>query len=207
MKISELAEETGVPVATLKYYLREGVLHPGRALNRTQADYGDDHVERVRLVRALTGVGGLSIAAVRRVLDVISEPGLSRVDVMAAAQRSILGADFVEIEDEGGELAGSPARDFLGGLGWVVHNDDPVLDELDRAWEACDDVGLGLDVARMETYASAMLDVARVDVASVPDDPSAAVRQVVLGTPLVDAVLIPLRRLAQQHVAKGEGPR
>ena len=95
MKISELAEETGVPVATLKYYLREGVLHPGRALNRTQADYGDDHVERVRLVRALTGVGGLSIAAVRRVLDVISEPGLSRVDVMGAAQRSILGADFV----------------------------------------------------------------------------------------------------------------
>ena len=29
MRISELARETAVPVATVKYYLREGLLHDG----------------------------------------------------------------------------------------------------------------------------------------------------------------------------------
>ena len=35
MKISELSAATDVPVATLKYYLREGLLPPGEALSRT----------------------------------------------------------------------------------------------------------------------------------------------------------------------------
>ena len=79
MKISELSAGTDVPVATLKYYLREGLLQPGEALSRTSASYGDDHVERVRLIRALTGVGGLSLATTRQVLEVIADPGTSRV--------------------------------------------------------------------------------------------------------------------------------
>lgn len=199
MKISELAETTGVPVATLKFYLREGVLAPGRALSRTQAEYDHDHVERVRLVRALADVGGLSIASIRRVLEVISEPGLGPADIMGAAQRAFLGADVTP--DEGGELAGSPARDLFARMGWHVRPGNPALDDLDRAWAACLESGLGLDEDRMEKYAAAMLDVAAVDIGSAPADPTAAVRHVVLGTPLVDAVLVPLRRLAQQHTA------
>ena len=31
MRISELAERTGVSIPTLKYYLREGLLHAGEA--------------------------------------------------------------------------------------------------------------------------------------------------------------------------------
>ena len=64
--------------------------------------------------------------------------------------------------------------------------------------------GLGLDEARMTQYADAMLRIARVDVDSVPADPAGAVRQVVLGTVLVDRVLAPLRHLAQQHLAVSE---
>ena len=56
MRLAELSDTTGVTVATLKYYQREGLLHPGRPLSRTQADYDASHVERVRLVRALTEV-------------------------------------------------------------------------------------------------------------------------------------------------------
>ena len=59
MRISELAEATGVPVHTLKYYLREGLLMPGVATSRTRAEYGAEHVERVRLVRALVEHGGV----------------------------------------------------------------------------------------------------------------------------------------------------
>lgn len=208
MKISELSAATGVPVATLKYYLREGLLQPGEALSRTSASYGDDHVERVRLIRALTSVGGLSLATTRQVLEVIADPGTSRVDVLGAAQRALLGEDFVTGPDgdgaDEGEVPPSRARAWLAGAGWQVNPQDPVIDDLDTAWAACDAAGLGLDEARMTQYAEAVQGIARVDVDSVPSDPAGAVRQVVLGTVLVDRVLAPLRRLAQQHIAVSE---
>ena len=102
MKISDLSAATDVPVATLKYYLREGLLPPGEPLTRTSADYGDAHVERVRLIRALTSVGGLSLATTARVLEVIEEPSTDRVDVMGAAQRALLGEDFVVVPEGDG---------------------------------------------------------------------------------------------------------
>lgn len=208
MKISELSAATDVPVATLKYYLREGLLPPGEALSRTSAVYGDAHVDRVRLIRALTSVGGLSLATTRQVLEVIADPGTTRVDVLGAAQRALLGEDFVagpdgDDPDEGGDPP-SRARAWLAEAGWQVHPQDPVIDDLDTAWAACDAAGLGLDEARMTQYAEAVLRVARVDVDSVPPDAVGAVRQVVLGTVLVDRVLAPLRRLAQQHIAVSE---
>ena len=62
MRISELSEASGVPVATLKYYLREGLLPPGESLGATRADYSEDHLRRVRLVRALVDAVGADIA-------------------------------------------------------------------------------------------------------------------------------------------------
>lgn len=214
--MSGLSQATGVSVATLKYYLREGLLHPGRATSRTQADYDDSHVERVRLVRALSDVGGLDLTTVGRVLDAISGDDVERLGVLGAAQRSLLGADLVDIAPAdaacahpGGPLsavalpgpATSRAHAWLARRGWLVDPRDPVIGDLDRAWTACDDVGLGLDEARMDGYADAVEAVAVIDVDSVPPEPHAALRQVVLGTVLVDPVLAALRRLAQQHTA------
>lgn len=202
MKISELASATDLAVPTLKYYLREGVLHPGEVRSRTQASYDDSHVERVRLVRALTGVGGLSIAAVRRVLEVIEAPGVGPTDVMAAAAASLYEP---KPEPAPAEADGSSARELVDDLGWHIYPDDPALTALDDAWSACSDAGIGLDAARMRRYATSMHRVAETDVSSVPADPAGAVRQVVLGTVLVDPVLLSLRRLAQQDVAVRAG--
>lgn len=208
MKISGLAEATGVSVATLKFYLREGLLHAGVARSRTQADYDASHVDRIRLIRALSDTGGLDLATIRRILTTLEAPDLDRLGVLGAAQRSLLGADFVEISPEcdgspgcEGERESSRARDWLAARGWRIDRRDPVVDELDRAWAACDVAGIGLDEARMDEYAQAVERIATVDVDSVPADPPAALRQVVLGTVLVDPVLVALRRLAQQHVS------
>ncbi|KRE39009.1 transcriptional regulator [Janibacter sp. Soil728] len=206
MKISELSTATDVPVATLKYYLREDLLPAGEQLSRTSAAYGEEHVERVRLIRALTSVGGLSVATTRRVLEVITQPGAGRVDVLGAAQRALLGEDAVVVPPcVDREVPPSRARSWLTDMGWQVHPLDPVIDDLDAAWDACEAAGLGLDEERMTAYADGVLRIARADVDSVPQDPAAAVRQVVLGTVLVDPVLAPLRRLAQQHLTVGEG--
>ena len=171
MKISDLSAATDVPVATLKYYLREGLLPPGEPLTRTSADYGDAHVERVRLIRALTSVGGLSVATTARVLEVIEEPSTDRVDVMGAAQRALLGEDFVVVpegdgvvgdgSDEGG-FPPSRARAWLTDQGWQVDPRDPVVDDLDAAWAACDDAGLGLDESRTVSYTHLTLPTKRI---------------------------------------------
>ena len=203
MRLAELSERTGVSVATLKYYLREGLLHPGATVSRTQADYDGSHVERVRLVRALSEVGGLSLATVGRVLEVITTPGQDWITVLETAQRSLVSGRAapghnVEPDDAGSE---SRALAWLQSRGWQVDPADPFIDELDRAWLACEHAGIGLDEERMDRYADQVEGVAEIDVATVPADPEGAVRQVILGTILVDPVLSSLRRLAQQHVS------
>ena len=72
MRISALSEATGVPVPTLKFYLREGLLHPGEAISRTRAEYDATHVQRVHLVRALREIGGLDLGAVGRLLRALA---------------------------------------------------------------------------------------------------------------------------------------
>lgn len=194
VRLAELSESSGVSVATLKYYLREGLLHAGRSVSRTQADYDETHVERVRLVRALSEVGGLSLSTVGRVLEVITSPGQDWITVLETAQRSLA-------RNPTDGPRGARASAWIQARGWQVNPLDPVIDDLERAWAACDDVGLGLDEERMSAYADHVEGVARIDVDTVPADPEGAVRQVVLGTVLVDPVLAALRRLAQQHVS------
>src|SRR5664279_1038427 len=71
VKISELSHETGAPLATIKFYLREGLLHVGEHSAPNQATYGEAHVRRIHMIRALTDVGGLSVAEAKRVIDAI----------------------------------------------------------------------------------------------------------------------------------------
>ena len=203
MRLAELSDATGVAVATLKYYQREGLLHPGRPLSRTQADYDATHVDRVRLVRALTEVGGMSLARVKRVVDVLTSPGEDRLHVLEAAQRTLAGDGTGGPPCDDGDVAPrGRVHEWMDRRGWEVHPADPFIEDLERAWAACDSVGIGLDEERMDRYADHMEGVAEVDVRSVPGEPEAAVRHVVLGTVLVDPVLVALRRLAQQHVSR-----
>src|ERR687892_2532999 len=73
MRISELSKEAGVSIPTIKFYLREGVLAPGRPTAPNQADYSEDHLRRLRLIRSLTEVGGLTLRQVHAVLEAIDD--------------------------------------------------------------------------------------------------------------------------------------
>jgi DNA-binding transcriptional MerR regulator len=44
MRISELSSHTEIPVATIKFYLRENLLHEGVRTAATQAQYDQSHV-------------------------------------------------------------------------------------------------------------------------------------------------------------------
>lgn len=45
MRLAELSRRSGVSTATIKYYLREGLLPPGRQVNPTTAEYDDGHLQ------------------------------------------------------------------------------------------------------------------------------------------------------------------
>lgn len=250
MRISALSDRTGVPIGTIKYYLREGLLAPGERTSRTTAEYDESHVERLRLVRALTDTGGLGIAAVRRIVDVLDTPDPARLDLLATAQDALLHEGALRAGDdpapehgaahgegpasgrgaargegptperdrtceEGGAIAeGDPsaeesrARAWLARRGWWTAPEDPLGARLERVWAAAEQAGVTVDDELMDGYAAAMEEVARLDVDAVPTEAEGAVRRVVVGTVMLEPVLLTLRMFAQREVsvrrARGE---
>ena len=194
MRISELARRTGVALPTVKYYLREGLLPPGRATAATQADYDESHIERLRLIRALVDVAGLSLAKVRTVLGALDEGPAAAV---AAAHEALAGIPARASADEPPERALAA----LERLGWTVHPESTALLDLEAALAAVEEVGIPAGDLQIDGYGAAALGVAEVDISTVPvpgGEPS--VRHVVLGTVLYEPILLALRRLAQQHL-------
>lgn len=194
MLISELAERTGVPLATLKFYLREGLLMPGTALSATRSDYGDQHVRRVALVRALTDVVGLSVQQARGVLAVFGAPPEELFESLGRAM-SHLPPTAPAADDY------PRARAALDALGWRYDPRYPAVAQLERALTAAESAGMPLDETRLAVYAPAIRAIADYDVAHVPDDPDRALEYAVLGTALFEPVIVALRRLAHQDAA------
>lgn len=69
LKISELAEAAEVPVATIKHYLREGLLPEPVKTSRNMAWYKPESVERVGLIKRLQNERFLPLDAIRSLLD------------------------------------------------------------------------------------------------------------------------------------------
>ena len=196
MRISELSQASGLPLPTVKYYLREGLLMPGRATSRTRAEYGPEHLERLRLVRALIEHGGVGIAGVRSVLDALAAPPPSRHD--------FLGVAHCALPTTGDDAEPSPeVTALLERLGWRVWPEAPAARALGAALAAAREAGVGVDEARLQRYAEAMHAVAECDVehALEATSPEEAMHAVVVGTVMVDPVLVALRRVAQEAVS------
>ena len=129
VRISELSRVSGVPTATIKYYLREKLLPDGRLTSPTQAQYDQAHVARLRLIRALLGPGGLSVAKARRVLEAIDDAGTPTVDLLGIAHCAL-------VEPAAPDRDLTRADDLLRRWGWSVdeeHRDAraALLDALD----------------------------------------------------------------------------
>jgi DNA-binding transcriptional MerR regulator len=71
LKISELAERSGVSSGTIKHYLREGLLGSGDEIKRTSrnmAYYPEEFVERIRLIKRLQEERFMPLRLIREVL-------------------------------------------------------------------------------------------------------------------------------------------
>lgn len=192
MQISELARLSAVPLATVKFYLREGLLSPGRATGATRADYDDTHVQRLRLVRSLIEVAGLSLTAVHRVLAAADEPAASLDEAIATAHEALPPAVSLDVDT-------TAALTLVHELGWRVDPSCAAVRQLASAIASLEAVGADASTPCLHDYARAASTLAEREVAAVPTtSQEAAVRYIVVGTLFYEPVLLSLRRLAQQ---------
>ena len=107
LKMSELAERSGVSAGTIKHYLREGLLGEGDEIVRTSrnmAYYPPDYVDRIQLIKRLQEDRFMPLRVIRGMME--SEPERARA--------------LIELEDriieraveqrEGQRMSGAEAR-------------------------------------------------------------------------------------------------
>lgn len=210
MRIAGLSAATGVSVATLKYYLREGLLHPGVATAVNQADYDDTHVRRVRLIRALVELGRLSIADAARVLHAVDDDEVSIHEAFGVAQDAMvphrdrddpLHADALAEVDrlvERNQLLVRPNAE-------VRHMLADALVTLTRF----DVLGQGdasttvLDGHLFDSYVTAAVESAEFEIGYVPqhEERSDQMTVTVVGTIAWEVAMAAIRRLALEHAS------
>jgi DNA-binding transcriptional MerR regulator len=197
MRMAALSEASGVPVPTIKFYLREGLLPRGDVSVPNQASYSDLHVRRLRLIRALIEVGGITVAAAREVLDAL-DSDLPVEHTFGIAQQTV--SERIDPAD-----VPQAALDAVDAAtpGWRVHPDNPGRLAAARALSAFERAGQQDLRGWVERYAAAALQVAEADLDEVDARPGreAKAEIVVVGTALGDALFSGLRRAAQEHVS------
>ncbi|MFI8341495.1 MerR family transcriptional regulator [Streptomyces sp. NPDC085639] len=202
MRIGELSRRTGVPVPTIKYYVREGLLPAGELSSPNQARYDEGHERRLRLIRALLEVGGLSVAAIGDVLVAIDDREQPVHKLLGTASRRLV----PEYGDGGGGqgdaeavLAREKVARLIEARGWRVGPENKAVGALEAALASLARVGHGSFAELLDDYADAAEQVARVDLEYTARrvDREDLVEAVVVGTVVGDAMFAALRRMAQ----------
>ncbi|MEU8887527.1 MerR family transcriptional regulator [Streptomyces sp. NPDC048442] len=206
MRLAELSERSGVSLATIKYYLRQGLLAPGIRISATTAEYDESHLRRLRLVRALLQVGRLPVATARKVLGHVDDDSLGRTMRLGAALWELPHETEAEAEQDESTAAAQVEVDrLLGKLGWDSAREigalSPVHRSLVVAVATLMRLGYQWDAELMAPYAELMHQAAIRDLDFVETHPSeaekveTAVAAAILFRPVLDA----LHRLAQEE--------
>ncbi|EID53685.1 MerR family transcriptional regulator [Saccharomonospora xinjiangensis] len=203
MRMAELSRESGVPVATVKYYLREGLLHPGERTSPNQARYDEGHVRRLRLVRALLDVGGLSVSAVKDVVAAIDSPDTPMHTVLGVTQHGLPSARTAMADEQAQAWARARVDALLKERAWPCTDGSPLTESLVGLLATLRALGHTEFASVLDHYADAAQQIAETDVrhvAALPD-PEATVETAVIGTVIGDALLATLRRMAHADVS------
>ncbi|MEU8505514.1 MerR family transcriptional regulator [Streptomyces brevispora] len=205
MRLSELSERSGVTTATIKYYLREGLLPPGQRVSATQAEYDESHLRRLRLVRALLQVGRLPVATAREVLKYVDDESLGRTIRLGAALWALPHGPEPDEEAPETALARDEVERLLGRLGWTTAQEIGSLSPVHRSVVASlatlIRLGYPCEGDYLVEQAQLMHQVAVRDLDMMETYPSEAeqVEKAVASAVLYEPLLASLRRLAQEE--------
>jgi DNA-binding transcriptional MerR regulator len=206
VRMAELSRMTEVPVPTVKYYLREGLLPPGSPTGPNQAEYGEHHVRRLRLIKVLREVGDLGIAQVREVLEAVDAEELSLHQVLGRAHHALGPSREPSEASDDLERAKAQVDRFVEGLGWRVSAEAPARWTLAEALLALQRLCGVEGPETFAPYAQVADRIAAAELGAGPRDGSRTetVEWMVIGTVVYEAALTALRRLAQEHHSSRE---
>ncbi len=208
MRISELSRRSGVPISSIKFYIREDLLPPGERRGPNQAEYSKAHLERLDLIRALREVGGLSVEVTRHVLRGIDAPGREAHPLEVAFEAIYAKhADADESDEERATRA--EVRAFLDSLPWTAPGDEAVFEReiADALLKIRRYAWADFPASSLEPYARAAWEISRFEFEMIPrgldlrdlrDGRADAVKSAVLGTVLFEPILLALRRHAHR---------
>jgi DNA-binding transcriptional MerR regulator len=205
MRLAELSERSGVSTATIKYYLREGLLPPGRHINTTTAEYDEEHLRRLRLVRAMIQVGRVPVATVREVLGHVDDDSLPRAIRLGAAMWALPQVPEPDEDDEYVQAAHQEVAALLDRLGWEnakrLATISPAYRSLVVSVAAFRRIGYTWGAELMAPYAELMYRTAVLDMDGMEAHPSEEERIefAILGAIINEPVLQSLHRLAQEE--------
>ncbi len=202
MRIGEFSAKTGVPAATIKYYVREGLLAGGERTGYNQVDYGEAHVRRLRLVRALVETGALPIATVREILSQVDEPERDLDSALGVVARALSRTRESAAEPDRADLREAEA--IAARQGWEAarrpHRDLTALADVIGTLRL---LGLDAMVERADEYARAARIVAETDLEllAAKESRDEVIETMIVGTVLGDALFAVMRRIAHTEVS------
>ena len=202
MKVSELSERSGVPLPTIKFYIREGLLPSGQRTGRNQADYSEEHLERLTLIRALREDAELGVAAIARALKAADTAKAEFVQAAIDAVQRSFGPDIDE-QTAVYKQARAEVLRMAGARGWPVLGSDNSVRDAARAlvliWRSFP------DETQLDIYLELADKLAGYEVPAGwarADAPNAALRYAMLGTVLFEPFLLAVRRMAHTAHAR-----
>ncbi|GII78204.1 transcriptional regulator [Sphaerisporangium rufum] len=199
MRISQLSAASGVPIPTIKYYLREGLLQPGEQTAATRAEYGEAHLRRLRLIRALLEVGRVPVTAIRQIIAAVEDETMPVHEMLGTAHYALATPVEAAADDDRHREALALVDALIGELGWQVTPEAPTRAELAQVLVRLDRLGRPASVEKLRPYAEHVARFARErEMDSVSGPREAAVESLVVGTVLYGKVLDVLRRIAHE---------
>ncbi|WP_332879969.1 MerR family transcriptional regulator [Kineosporia rhizophila] len=198
MRVSELAQRAEVPLSAVKYYQREGLLPAGVRTAPNQVVYDEAHVRRVRLIRALLEIGGLSVSATKEVIAALDADGAPLAETFQVAQHAMSARRTQE--SPASEAARGRVEALAVSRGWCFTDDNPGIEAAARALDGLQAIGFGAPDDYLNAYADAAASAAAADLQALTglEEPDAVAELMLVGTVLGDPLFAGLRRLAQQ---------
>lgn len=195
MQLNELSNRSGVSTASIKYYLREGLLPPGEAVTATRARYGEKHLRRLELIQALRQIARLGIRQIGALLQ-LADGGAPRLEVLAAIQRVVLGLDGRRVEDGG---AGPDPADAVVRLRHWPDAPSDARNALNAQLKLMQELSIPVPMPVLDVYSRAMDSVAALDISQTvaPEDTDQLIRTAAVGMHMHSQLLLKLLALAQ----------
>jgi DNA-binding transcriptional MerR regulator len=200
MRISDLSRQSGVPVGTIKFYLRERLLPSGTPTARNQAEYGEEHLRRLRFIRALTGIAQMDLSSVRDLLLGIEYERLPLRDLYEVVNRATVAESPPMADAEALERARASVDKFIDELGWRVQPDAPGREAFAQVVVTLKGLGCEQDIDFFAPFAAAAQQLVLLELDLLPADGARVDRgAAVVRTVLFGVALSAMRRLAQEH--------